>query len=109
MNALEGLLLALAGISAALYLLMVGGFLAAMRRAEVPPRPAKLPRVSILKPLAGVDDELEENLASFERLDYPDYEVILGVASIEDAAYSAARRFVERLGHERARLLVTDP
>jgi ceramide glucosyltransferase len=109
MNALEDLLLALAGISAALYLLMVGGFLAAMRRAEVPPRPAKLPRVSILKPLAGVDDELEENLASFERLDYPDYEVILGVASIEDAAYPAARRFVDRLGHDRARLLVTDP
>jgi ceramide glucosyltransferase len=88
---------------------MVAGFLAAMRRPEVPPKPEKRPRVSILKPLAGVDDELEENLASFESLDYPDYEIIFGVASLEDAAYPAARRFVERLGHDRARLLVTDP
>jgi ceramide glucosyltransferase len=109
MNALEGVLLALAAVSAALYLLMVVGFLVAMHRPEPPPKPAKQPRVSILKPLAGVDDELEENLASFERLDYPDYEIILGVASLEDAAYLAARRFVERVGHERARLLVTDP
>jgi ceramide glucosyltransferase len=62
-----------------------------------------------MKPLAGVDDELEENLASFARLDYPDYEIILGVASVEDAAYPLARRFVAKLGHDRARLLVTDP
>jgi ceramide glucosyltransferase len=65
--------------------------------------------VSILKPLAGVDDELEENLASFERLEYPDYEVVLGVSSVEDGAFPTARRFVERMGHDRARLLITDP
>jgi len=109
MNALEGLLLALSATSAALYLLMVGGFLAAMSRFVPAPLPKTRPRVSILKPLAGVDDELEENLASFATLDYPDYEILLGVASTEDPAYAVARKFVRRLGCARARLLVTDP
>jgi ceramide glucosyltransferase len=109
MDGLEGLLLAPAAASAGLYLLMVGGFLVAMRRRDRAPAPKIHPRVSILKPLAGVDDELEENLKSFARLDYQDYEIILGVASVEDRAYPVARRFVEEVGHHRARLLVTDP
>src|SRR5437773_2781029 len=103
MNALEAWLLALAGFSAAVYLLMAGAFVAAMRRPRPAPALSRTPLVSILKPLAGVDDELEQNLASFERLDYPDYEVVLGVASVEDAAYPTARRFVERMGQGRAR------
>jgi ceramide glucosyltransferase len=109
MNALEDFLLAVAAASAAVYLLMAGGFLWAMGTAVPAPMPKRRPRVSIMKPLAGVDDELEENLASFARLDYPDYEIVLGVASVEDAAYPVARRFVEKFGHDRARLLVTDP
>ena len=109
MNGLEGVLLAPAAASAGLYLLMVGGFLVAMRRRERAPSPKIHPRVSILKPLAGVDDELEENLKSFAGLHYPHYEIILGVASDDDAAYPVARRFVEEVGHHRARLLVTDP
>src|SRR5579859_8136612 len=109
MNALEVCLVALTAFSVGCYLLMVAGFLTAMLRRNLSPTPGRRPRVSILKPLAGADDELEENLASFERLDYPDYEVLLGVASVEDGAYPTARRFVERMGHGRARLLITDP
>jgi ceramide glucosyltransferase len=109
MNALEDCLFALVAVSAALYFLMVGGFLAAMGRPKIAPAPKRRPRVSILKPLAGADDELGENLASFEHLEYPDWEIVLGVASADDDAYPAARRFVERVGHDRARLLITDP
>jgi ceramide glucosyltransferase len=109
MNGIEGFLLALAAASAALYLTMVGGFVVTMLRRSEPPQPSRRPRVSILKPLAGVDDELEENLASFAGLAYPEYEIVLGVASVEDAAFAAARRFVRRVGGHRARLIVTDP
>jgi ceramide glucosyltransferase len=60
------------------------------------PAPRTRPPFSILKPLCGVDDGLEENLASFAALDWPDFEVILGVRSASDAAYPLARAAVRR-------------
>lgn len=72
------------------------------------PEPQRWPSVSILKPLAGHDDELEANLESHVRLDYPgEYEVVLGVASTSDAAWPIARAFVER-HPTRARLVVQE-
>ena len=97
--------------SAGVYLTMVGGYLDGMRaRARgVSAREAEVcPRVSILKPLAGLDDELFENLGSFAQLDYPDYEILIGIASREDKAYPVARRFVETWG-DRARIVITNP
>jgi len=56
--------------------------------------------ISVLKPLCGLDDGLEENLASFAALDHPEYEVILGVRSPRDPAWevacAAARRWPDR-------------
>src|SRR5262245_61827242 len=109
MHGLQAFLLGLVAVSAALYVTMVAAFVVTMRRSRRRQKPQQWPRVSILKPLAGIDDELEQNLASFAALDYPDYEILLGVASPDDRAYPLARRFVERVGHLRARLLVTDP
>jgi ceramide glucosyltransferase len=54
------------------------------------------PGVSILKPLCGIDDQLEENLAAFASLDYRDYEVLLGVRSTSDPAWELALRTVRR-------------
>src|SRR5262245_58604821 len=108
MDAIECLLLTLSALSALRYLTMIVAFLLAMRRREVVSTSRYLRRVSILKPLAGADDELAENLSSFATLDYPDYEIILGVASIDDHAYPVARAFVKRAGAKRARLIITD-
>jgi len=60
------------------------------------PAPRTAPGVSILKPLCGVDDGLEENLASFAALAWTDLEVVLGVRSPSDPAYPLARAAVRR-------------
>jgi len=63
-------------------------------------RPAPVPRarppISILKPLCGLDDELADNLAVFAALPYPDYEVLLGIASAADPAYAVAAEAARR-------------
>jgi ceramide glucosyltransferase len=50
------------------------------------------PPVSILKPLKGVDADLETNLESFFDLDYPCYELVFGVQDAGDPALGVARR-----------------
>ncbi len=68
---------------------------------EVPQVPRFFPPISILKPLCGADDDLEANLECFATLDYPNYELILGVASANDSAYpvacAAQRRWPDRV------------
>jgi ceramide glucosyltransferase len=105
-------------VSLALHTATMAVFLRAMRERRARPRPdlARAPRVTIFKPLAGQDDDLEANLESFAALDYPSFEVLLGVASASDPAYEVARRFVERRTRAaraapalRARVVITDP
>lgn len=55
------------------------------------PRPSHCPGISVLKPLCGIDDDLANNIASFAGLDYPHYEVLLGVRDANDPAYPIAR------------------
>ncbi|MEE4270269.1 MAG: glycosyltransferase [Thermoanaerobaculales bacterium] len=57
---------------------------------------AEYPPVSILKPLKGVDADLETNLESFFDLDYPDYEIVFGVQDPSDLALDVARRVAAR-------------
>jgi ceramide glucosyltransferase len=54
------------------------------------------PPVSILKPLAGLDDNLFGNLESFCRLDYPAYEIIFCLESPNDPAMTVARKVCAR-------------
>ena len=58
--------------------------------------PGFSPPVSILKPLRGPDEDLEENLESFFRLRYPRYEIVFSFAERSDPAYPIARRVADR-------------
>jgi ceramide glucosyltransferase len=62
------------------------------RRAEMPRVFWRRPMVSILKPVCGLDDELEENLVSFTRLRGLRYEVIVSAEEWSDPALAVVRR-----------------
>ncbi|MEO7111349.1 MAG: glycosyltransferase [Polyangiaceae bacterium] len=101
---------ALAALDIAIYVGSMTLFLTALRKSRrAPRRPLdRAAAVTIFKPLAGNDDELAANLESFAALDYPCFEILLGVASTEDPAYVVARDFVRRNKHVRARVVLTD-
>jgi ceramide glucosyltransferase len=102
---------ALAGLTV-LGLLLSLVMLAAQWRQQAaapPPAPAAWPPVSILKPLKGVDADLEGNLESFFRLEYPTYELVFGVADPGDPALAVARRVAARHPRVAARFATGGP
>jgi ceramide glucosyltransferase len=105
------LAVALTATSLALYAAMMVLFARGMwvRRRGGRASMDRAPRVTLFKPLAGRDDDLEANLESFARIDYPSFEILLGVASPGDPAFLEARRFVARHPKLDARVVLTDP
>src|SRR5512146_92736 len=53
-----------------------------------------LPGVSLLKPMKGLDRETYENLASFCRQDYPQYELLFGFSHPEDEATPVVKKIL---------------
>jgi ceramide glucosyltransferase len=90
----------LAGISAAITVIgmsiTVFGLLAAARFGRPAAGPVSRPPVSILKPLCGDEPMLEHALESFCRLNYPEFELILGVQDPADPALLAVERVRQR-------------
>ncbi len=74
--------------------------------AAPPAVPRVLPAVSILKPMKGADPGLAENLESFLHLDYPNYEVLLGVDDDADPACEVAVRVIGAHPEVQSRLIV---
>jgi ceramide glucosyltransferase len=74
------------------------------------PRPAASPPfqppVTVLKPLKGVDVELYENLATFCRQIYPEFEIICGVADPDDPAIEVVRRLQRDFPHVPLNLVI---
>lgn len=73
-------------------------------------RPAALRSVepiSILKPLAGLDLDLESNLRTFFEQDYPKFEILFAVRHDKDPASEVVGRLQREYPKVRSRLLVT--
>lgn len=63
--------------------------------------------VSILKPLAGIDEGLEENVRSFFQLDYPSFEILFAVRSADDPARPLVERLCREYPQVSSQLIVT--
>jgi ceramide glucosyltransferase len=63
--------------------------------------------VSILKPLYGSDEGLEENLRSFFQQDYPEFEVLMAVHGEDDPEAETAKRVMREFPNVPSRLVVT--
>src|SRR5579864_2221979 len=71
--------LAIAAIPFIYYLIALYSSWRYFRQPASTPDASYTPPVSILKPIRGLDPEAAENLASFCRLDYPEYEIVFCV------------------------------
>jgi ceramide glucosyltransferase len=73
-----------------------------------PPACGSQPPISILKPLCGQDDSLEDNLRSCFDQVYPEYEIILAIHTAGDPAAPVAEKVIREFsGRVSARLIVT--
>lgn len=75
------------------------------RRSSVK-TPAELPRVTVMRPLAGAQDNTEPNLRSVFEQRYPAFEVLLSVHEESDPAVPVARRVMAAYPSVPSRLIV---
>ncbi len=68
-----------------------------------------LPPVTILKPVHGMEERLEQNLESFFQQDYPDFEIIIGARSADDPAVTLAEELRLRYPQVKSRIVISGP
>ncbi|MEM9069817.1 MAG: glycosyltransferase [Myxococcota bacterium] len=97
------------GVAAFALLLFGVGIAATWRHTRrTPALTAELPPVSLLKPLKGLEDQLEANLESFFTQDYPHFEVVIATVDADDPALRVARSVAARHPHVPVRFVVSD-
>jgi ceramide glucosyltransferase len=67
------------------------------------------PPVTILKPVHGLEERLEQNLESFFQQDYPDFEIIVGARSADDPAAALAEKLCLRYPAVKSRIVISGP
>jgi ceramide glucosyltransferase len=67
----------------------------------------ELPPVTILKSLHGREARLEENLESFFRQDYPNFEIVFGVRNYEDQALGAVDKLQAKYPQVPTRIVIS--
>lgn len=66
------------------------------------------PKVTILKPVKGIDDNFENNIRSYLELDYPNFDVIFGLHSVNDPAYSIINKLVNEYPNVTTKIVVIE-
>jgi ceramide glucosyltransferase len=75
-------------------------------RRSTSTEPRLTPPISILKPVCGVERGVYENFASMCQLDYPEYEVVFGVADADDLVVPLIEKLQKEFPKTSIRLIV---
>jgi ceramide glucosyltransferase len=67
----------------------------------------RLPPVSVLKPVHGDEPRLKENIESFFRQDYPEFEILFAADEADDPALPVIREICSRYPNISTRIMVT--
>lgn len=96
-------------ISSTVYLILVliaaRRFCASGRREALAGTP--MPPVTILKPLHGLEPQLERNLESFFVQDYPEFEIIFGARQSTDPALKIVESLQRKYPHVQMRVVLS--
>ena len=80
----------------------------ARRQLHSVPDDAHLPPVSVLKPVHGLEAQLKENIESFFRQDYPDYEILFAADEAERSCVGSGKgSYARAIRTSATRILVT--
>lgn len=103
---------ALLGIAAFALVFFLGGLLLVvhhLKQATHSVDPSKLPPISLVKPLKGVEEGLAHNLASFYEQDYPQpFEIVFATATDDDVALPVAHEVAARYPKIPTRFVLSD-
>ncbi len=67
-----------------------------------------LPPISVLKPVNGIDGNLRENLVSFIKQDYPEFELVIGIQSPNDPAITLIEELKRDYPDKKIEYIVSD-
>jgi ceramide glucosyltransferase len=70
--------------------------------------PSTWPKITVLKPIHGLEKNLETNLRSACMQDYPDYQVVLSVQRQDDPARPILTRLEQEFGPDRVSVVAVD-
>jgi len=71
--------------------------------------PASFPPVSILKPVHGVEERLEQNLETFFLQDYPEFEIVVGARNADDDALRVVEKLRRKHPEVQVRIILSGP
>ena len=68
--------------------------------------PTKMPPVSVLKPVHGLEPRMKENIESFFRQNYAEFEILFAADEEDDSALPVIREICERYPHIPSRICI---
>jgi ceramide glucosyltransferase len=105
MSQAAGVFLTIAATPFIYYLIAIFSAWRYFRRLASAPEASFMPPVSILKPIRGLDPDAYENLASFCRQDYPEFEIAFCVDANDEAVRSVLAKLIADFPEHKIRVL----